>query len=344
MASRKAAGVSRIATKGGKPPFHHGIAMSNVWGLVDDRTGHTGQVLGVITRLGLPYALKRLEYNALAALPSALVGASLLAVDKKHSAPLNPPYPSLVIAAGRRTLPVLRFIKQHSPATRTIYLMRAEVNKDIDLMVVPEHDNVAPAANLITSLAPLHAVTPDTLKAALREWEPQFANLPRPYVTLCMGGATKRGRYNAAQWREVIQRAVLLAGHGSLLITTSRRTPIEAIELCKPLLQLPHVLHRWDTDKNNPYLGMLACADGVVVTGDSLSMCAEACVTGKPVFIYAAANVAPPKHQALHTALYQRGLAHPLNNASRLDWTPAAALDDVGKVANEIRTRFKELF
>jgi mitochondrial fission protein ELM1 len=318
--------------------------VTSLWGLIDDRTGHTGQVLGVITRLGLPYTLKRLEYNAFSALPSNLLGASLLAVHIRNSASLAPPFPPLVIAAGRRTLPVLRYIRKQSPMTKTVYLMRPESMQGIDLAVVPEHDKVAAGEHVITSLAPLHAVTPDTLAAARREWQPKFAHLPKPWITLCMGGGTKRGRYSAAEWREIIQRAILLAGGGSLLITTSRRTPKEAMDLCKPLLQLPHVLHRWDTDKDNPYLGMLACADGVIVTGDSLSMCAEACVAGSPVFIYASKNVAPPKHQLLHQTLYDRGLAHPLNNASRLDWRPAAALDDVGNVAAEIRKRFPEIF
>lgn len=318
--------------------------MTVVWGLVDDRIGHKGQVLGVITRLGVPFAVKRLEYNRFSLLPSTVIGASLLAVDREHSAPLLPPYPKLVIAAGRRTLPVLRYLKKQSPTIRTVYLMRAEVNKDIDLMVVPEHDRVGVGPNIITSLAPLHAVTPGALEVARTAWEEQFAHLPRPYVTLCIGGATKRGRYSAAEWRELIQRAMLLTGQGSLLITTSRRTPKEVYDLCEPLLQIPHVLHRWDTDKDNPYLGMLAVADGVIVTGDSLSMCAEACVSGKPVFIYASKHVAPPKHLALHQTLYDRGLAHPLNNASRLDWQPARPLDDVGYVAGEIRKRFPEMF
>lgn len=318
--------------------------MSTVWGLVDDRTGHTGQVLGVISKLGLPYALKRLEYNALACLPSALQGASLIAVDTANSAPLAAPWPQLVIAAGRRTLPALRHIKRQSPTSRTVYLMRPETMQEIDLAVVPEHDGVKEGGNIITTLAPLHAVTPETLASARQAWEPQFAHLPRPYITLCLGGDTKRGRYSAAEWRDVLKRAVHLAGHGSLLITTSRRTPREAIALCGPLLQLPHMLYRWDQDKDNPYLGMIACADGIIVTGDSLSMCAEACVTGKPVFIYASPKVAPLKHQMLHQALYARGLAHPLNNASRLDWKPATALDDVGKVEAEIRKRFPEVF
>ncbi|MES2984360.1 MAG: mitochondrial fission ELM1 family protein [Pseudomonadota bacterium] len=317
--------------------------MTSIWGLVDDRTGHTGQVLGVIHKLKLPYALKRLEYNALAQLPSRLLGASLLAVNTARSAPLLPPYPALVIAAGRRTLPVLRHIKQQSPTTRTVYLMKPDSTRGIDLIAIPAHDKVAPAVNIITTLAPLHAVTPETLDAARAVWEPQFAHLPRPFVTVCLGGATKRGSYNAAQWREVIQRAILLAGQGSLLITTSRRTPKEAMDLCLPLLQSPHIFHRWDTGKDNPYLGMLACSDGIIVTGDSLSMCAEACVVGAPVFVYASDHVAPPKHRALHQALYDRGMARPLNNLARLDWQPLTPLDDVGYVAAEIQKRFPEI-
>lgn len=318
--------------------------METVWGLVDDRTGHTGQVLGVITKLGVNYALKRLEYNVLAMLPAPMLGASMKHVSGKKSAPLTPPYPPLVIAAGRRTLPVLRAIKKASPATRTVYLMWPEVQKDIDLIVVPKHDQPPEAPNVITTLAPLHSVTQDALFAARNVWSPQFAHLPRPYVGLCLGGATKQGSYNAAEWREIIMRAQALAGQGSLLITTSRRTPKEAIDLCKAVLQKPHLLHEWDIAKDNPFLGILALSDGIIVTGDSLSMCAEACVSSVPVFIYASDKVTPAKHRSLHEALYERGLARPLNAQARLDWHPPAPLDDVGRTAAEIRKRFPEVF
>lgn len=318
--------------------------MSTVWGLIDDRVGHKGQVLGVINRLAIPFVLKRLEYNSLQHLPAVVQGASLIALDKESRARLAPPYPPLVIAAGRRTLPVLRYIKQQSPATRTVYLMRAEVSRDIDLMVVPEHDNVAPAPNIITTLAPLHAVTPAVLEAARREWTPKFADLPKPHIALCMGGDTKRGSYHASQWHELLNYAMAIAAHGSLLITSSRRTPRAAMDMCAPLIHVPHLFHRWDTDKDNPYLGMIACADAIIVTGDSLSMCAEACTAGKPVFIYAAENVASPKHQKLHQALYDRRLAYPLNLGARMDWRPSGALDDVNYVASEIRKRFADVF
>lgn len=312
----------------------------SIWGLVDDRTGHTGQVLGVIAKLGVPYVLKRLEYNSFTLIPNRLLGASLLAVDRDHSAPIAAPWPKLVIAAGRRTLPVLRYIKKKSPATVLVYLMWPGHYADIDLIAAPAHDKAPLGANVIHTLAPLHAVTPETLVAAREAWEPQFAHLPRPWVALSLGGNTRQGSYSAADWRELIKQTQMLAGHGSLLITTSRRTPPEAIALFAPLLSTPHLLHRWDTDKDNPYLGLLGAADAVVVTGDSLSMCAEACVSGKPVYIYANPSVAPAKHRALHEELYRRDMARPLDANASLNWQPGAPLDDAGQVAAEIRKRF----
>ncbi len=318
--------------------------METVWGLVDDRTGHTGQVLGVIAKLGVPYVLKNLEYNALSRLPTALLGASMAHVRSCKRAALEGPYPPLVIAAGRRTVPVLRAIKARAPSTKIIYLMWPEVQHGLDLIVVPEHDNPPQGAHILKSLAPLHGVTPETLVAARAAWGPQITHLPRPYIGLCLGGSSRHGSYNAAEWRELIMRAQALAGTGSLLITTSRRTPKEAIDLCKAVIKKPHLLHEWAVGKDNPYFGILGLSDGIIVTGDSLSMSAEACVSGAPVFVYASEKITPAKHKALHEALYARGLARPLNAMARLDWKPAAPLDDVGRVAAEIRARFPEAF
>ena len=45
--------------------------------------------------------------------------------------------------------------------------------------------------------------------------------------------------------------------------------------------------YQWRSgDADNPYLGCLAVADVLVVTGDSESMLAEAAATGKPLYIY----------------------------------------------------------
>jgi uncharacterized protein len=315
-----------------------------VWGLVDDRTGHAGQVLGVIGKLGLPFVLKRLEYNWKSRLPVSLVGASLTTLDKSHSAPVCAPWPALVIAAGRRTVPIAHYIKKKSPNTVIAYLMWPGNGKGFDLIAVPKHDRAHKGDNIITTVAPLHAVTPETLMAAREAWLPRFKHFPRPWVAVTLGGNTKRGAYKASDWRELITKARALAPTGTLMVTTSRRTPQEALDIIVPLLAGgAHLLHRWDVDKDNPYLGLLGCADAILPTGDSLSMCTEACVSGKPVYICAPEHAVPAKHRRLHDALYEKLLARPLDETASLDWKPSGGMDDAGLVAEALKARFPQI-
>lgn len=52
-------------------------------------------------------------------------------------------------------------------------------------------------------------------------------------------------------------------------------------------IDVPCHFYRWQAnDDDNPHLGFLALADAIIVTGDSLSMLAEACATGRPVHIF----------------------------------------------------------
>lgn len=80
--------------------------------LADNRAGHANQALGVAEALDAPFAALRLRYNRLARLPNALLGATArhAAADSRPA----PPWPDLVIAAGRRTAPVARAVKARS--------------------------------------------------------------------------------------------------------------------------------------------------------------------------------------------------------------------------------------
>ena len=71
------------------------------------------------------------------------------------------------------------------------------------------------------------------------------------------------------------------------MITTSARTPDYAAEEMTAVLDAPHFVFEWSSDpQDNPYLAFLATADRFVVTGESMSMLAEACATRRPVYIF----------------------------------------------------------
>jgi len=74
---------------------------------------------------------------------------------------------------------------------------------------------------------------------------------------------------------------------GSVLLTTSARTLPETTDALVEGLKSPSLVYRWKkNDPDNPFFAFLGLADRVVVTADSVSMMAEACVTGRPVYLF----------------------------------------------------------
>jgi hypothetical protein len=74
---------------------------------------------------------------------------------------------------------------------------------------------------------------------------------------------------------------------GSLLISTSARTPKHTLAPLKAALDCPAELFRWTPDAaENPYLGFLGLADSIIVTCESMSMLTEACATLKRVYMF----------------------------------------------------------
>ena len=120
--------------------------------------------------------------------------------------------------------------------------------------------------------------------------------------------------------------------------TGSRRTPPDFHAYAAPALTRPHYWYDWQPQGDNPFLGILALSDALVVSGDSLSMCTEAAATGKPLFIASMGHI-PTKHRSLHHALVIRGSAQWLDENAKLGWQPALPLQEAAAVAQAIHSR-----
>jgi hypothetical protein len=74
---------------------------------------------------------------------------------------------------------------------------------------------------------------------------------------------------------------------GSLLVTTSPRTPPEVADVIGAGMPANGFFHRWVRGgQSNPYPAILSLADHFIVTGDSISMLTEVVRQGKPLAIY----------------------------------------------------------
>ena len=138
---------------------------------------------------------------------------------------------------------------------------------------------------------------PERLTAPAAKWEPRLAHLPRPFVTVLVGGSSGPYVFDEAAAARLGREASALARSlgGSVLVTTSARTAAgrgrRAVRRDRRA-GLPASLGAGDSQ--NPYFGFMALADRIVVTADSISMIAEACATGKPVQMFAFGSGAVP--------------------------------------------------
>ena len=290
----------------------------NVWILLDNRIGSRHQAEGIAHYLDtnkFNVIEKEIEYNKWSALPNLLRGNTLIGTTKKTKQTINNSFPDIVLSSSRRTAPIARWIKKQSPQTKLIQLLHIGKTgiKDFSLIFVPEHDqHKFKAENIIYTIGSPHFVTDEKLATAKTEWMEQFSHLPKPITALIIGGSIKKHPFsldNALQLAQATKQLKEKEG-GSLLITTSRRTGVEAQNLImENLKDIPHYAYLWGAEGKNPYLGFLSCADNLIVTGDSVSMCCEATATQKPLRIFTGNNWLTDKHIRFVQSLYQQKVA-----------------------------------
>ncbi len=261
-----------------------------IWVLLDDRPGHQTQVIGLADRLGLPFETKSLSFNWLNRLPNPMMGASCLAVDHKRSDLLKPPFPDIVIAMGRRCLPVARWIRSASNGrSKLVHIGRKGVTAadDFALLISCAHFNMPPHPHRLAVTLPPTRVTGERLAEAREEWAPLLADRRVPRIIFLVGGETALHAFPTKHAVDLLLRAEVAtkALGGSLTVVTSRRTSPDAIAAMQEAAGYA-AFHLWGRHgEQNPYLGYLAWADGLIVTGESESMLAEAAATTKPMHI-----------------------------------------------------------
>ncbi len=299
-----------------------------IWVLQDPRAGTAAQALGIAERLGLPFRAVELRWGPAARLPFPF--PTLLGLAER--AAFQPPWPSLVISAGRRAGPVARWLRARG--ARTVHAMRPGFGAgDFDLLVVGAHDRPRPAPNLLEIQGATHRITPGKLAAAATAF-PDLAALPRPRVGLLLGGPVRAEGMDPAVAAGIGTQA---AGLGNaVLATTSRRSGgSAAAALAVALKGIPHHLYPFGGGGANPLHGILSLSDALVVTGDSISMLSEALMTPAPLYIADPGGLGP-RHLAVAESLVAAGLAARLGGPPP---PPRAILDETARVAAEIRAR-----
>lgn len=261
-----------------------------VWVLLGARHGDNQQLLAIADALGVPYRAVPLRFNTAAGLPPILLGASRLSWRSKDAAALQPPWPRVVLAAGRKSVPAARWIRRQSGGrTRLVHINRPWAPLAwFDLVVTTPQYAVPERANVLSHRMPFMpppVLSDVPLPSAL---EPQAARLARPWTLVMVGGDSRPFVLDdaaAVELARLVNVQVQVNG-GSAWVLGSPRTPAAAMDALARTLDVSSHVVRWG-EGENPYAALRQRADRLVVTTDSASMLTEALLTGKPVVPFA---------------------------------------------------------
>ncbi|MCJ0825607.1 mitochondrial fission ELM1 family protein [Luteimonas sp. 50] len=319
------------------PPAALHAQAEAAWLLSDGHAGNVRQAQALAVALGIDapreWALQaRAPWRWLA--PRRLPGAAS-AFGTAFARALSEP-PALAIGCGRQGALATRLARARG--AKTVQILDPRIAPTHwDLVVAPQHDRVG-GRNVITLLGSLHPVD-DLWLARARADFAVIAQLPQPRTALLLGGPGRHVRFDQAALDALATQvdAALARDGGSLLLTASRRTPAPMrAALRRHYAGAPGVLWLGPEDGANPYPGLLAWADRIVCSPDSVNMVSEACATTVPVFVAAPAS-AGGRVRGFLDALLACGRIRALDAA--LAPFAVEPLRETARVAAEVQSR-----
>jgi hypothetical protein len=223
------------------------------------------------------------------------------------------------------------------PGRRLVQVQHPRIDPArFDVVVVNRHDGLT-GPNIVVTRTALHRVTDARLAQAAATWAPRLQHLPRPLVAVLVGGSNGRFRLDQAVAAQLGAQlaAMMRADRVGLALTPSRRTSADARAALEAAVA-PLGGWVWDMRGDNPYFGLLALADAIVVTEDSVSMVSEAAATSAPVLV-AGLPGRSRRIRLFNRLLQEDGRVRPF--AGRLETWPVEPMNDTIAAGQDVRRR-----
>ena len=254
-----------------------------IWVLLGHRRGDNNQLLALAHALGLPFETRSIDYNSLRRLPKRILGRTLVSVLPSSRRSFCPPWPDLVLGIGHRSVPVARYIRHASGGwTKIVQLGNPRLDsKHFDLVITMPQYGLRSSQRVLK--LPLAMASPHAEETPTDEERRFLATLPRPHRLMVIGGPNRHWRVDeqdAANAARTLMERSERDGGTVIAIGSPRTKPSVERAIVE---KLGKSRHRFVIDNMPRYLCLLADADEIYVTADSVSMLSEAIFTGKPV-------------------------------------------------------------
>lgn len=265
----------------------------HTWLVLGDKGGDNAQVESIAAALPWPCERRFVAMRSRYVKGKPRVRPSLHHLDLGASDALQPPWPELIITVGRRPSLVALWIQREAvrqAGQRPLIVFVGKPSSRLERfdLVIASSEVLLPALPNVESLAlPLMHLDRARVDAAVAAWSDRLEAMPRPLIGFLIGGPTNPFRYSRSMARRLAEEARRISEDGGTpFLTTSRRTPERFMRWVEAALPGNAELYRWRPDaSDNPYSALLGSADGLIVTGDSISMAVEVARLGKPLGI-----------------------------------------------------------
>jgi uncharacterized protein len=233
-----------------------------IWRLLDGRKGHEKQSLALVRSLKEQSRCRIFDINI-----QDLENPFLALIFKKNNLNKGLIKPDIAIGAGHKTHFHLLAIKRCFNAKIVVIMKPSIPHKLFDLCVIPKHDDVKSGSNVFITNTPLVNFNLNKKKK-------------ENMALFLIGGPSKHFYWDSKKVLEQIKNISQVFKFKKLLITTSRRTPIDFINEYKKL-KIKNIKLYEDTKIINDWLDKkIVKVKNIWVTNDSYSMLIEAIASG----------------------------------------------------------------
>ena len=291
------------------------------WVLTTGEAGFRSQAIGLAEATGLDFKEKQIRLRApWSYLPGHLCPWALAGLDS-GSDRIAPPWPRLLITCGRRPTALAMAIKKRSAGkTKTVHVQHPKVPSGaFDLIIPMRHDDLA-GVNVYPVDTALHSISAEKLSQNRQIWRDRLNPESAPLLGIVLGGSNRRYRFTSGAVDDLIQLIRRgLEQDMQVAVTPSRRTEPFVPGILSQTFADERRFSLWNGTGDNPYIGLLALADRLVVTCESVSMISEALATGRPVHIFRLEGKGR-RHEKFLSNIVQRNLVS-FARGSEIDWT-----------------------
>jgi mitochondrial fission protein ELM1 len=263
------------------------VNFPRIWVFPGNRPGDDAQVYALAEELRLPFETRTLRYNWRFWLNGRHMGASPISIEKElREKTLVPPWPDMIIMVGRRSVPIALWVQEQSGGrTRLVFVGHPRVPPETFDLVYTTRQYLTPTGPSMRLLPVAMSRYREPAKPTLEEAE-WLGQLPRPHLLLMLGGKTRHWKMTPDFMAGVATKLLDCARDlgGSLIVARSARTDEAVLDAIEQRLEGQD---NWRVVRREfpRFPVLLASADELFPTADSISMISESVITGKPTGI-----------------------------------------------------------